>query len=94
MIQDYLAGEISICLGRLQRAATRDPGGQVARLRREVEDGPLAGLTTVVTHALAMADSLCWESLSRGDVVAFTCQARAAADLRQLSVCAHLIPDA
>jgi hypothetical protein len=44
-------------------------------------------------RALALADGLCWESLSCGDVAAFTRQAKASAVLHQFGVCAGLLPD-
>jgi len=91
--QDYLIGEVSVCLQRLEAAAGHEAIGDVVRLRREVEAGPLAGLAAAVARALAVADGLCWASLARRDTEAFTGQAQAAAELRQFAVCARLIAD-
>jgi hypothetical protein len=91
--QDYLIGEVSICLQRLEAAAGDEAVDDVARLRHEVEAGPPIGLTAAVARALAVADGMCWTSLGRGDAEAFTCQARASADLWQFGICARLIGD-
>src|SRR4030095_12353558 len=84
MTQQYLAGELSVLLARLQvadthQAAVRD----VAQLRREAETGPVTTLPSLVVRALALTDGLCWESLERGDPAAFTCQAAICAELRE-----------
>jgi len=92
LTQDYLIGEVSIFLQRLE-AAAGDEAVDVARLRHEVEAGPPTGLTAAVARALAVADGMCWASLGRGDAEAFTCQARASADLWQFGICARLIGD-
>jgi hypothetical protein len=91
--QDYLIGEVSICLQRLEAAAGHQAAGDVTRLRHEVEAGPAAGLAAAVARALAVADGMCWASLGRGDAEAFLGQARASADLRQFAVSARLIAD-
>jgi len=91
--QDYLIGEVSICLQRLEAAAGDDAVDNVARLRYEVEAGSPTGLTAVVTRALAVADGMCWVSLERGDAEAFICQSQASADLWQFGICARLIGD-
>jgi hypothetical protein len=91
--QDYLIGEVSICLQRLEAAAGHEAAGDVMRLRHEVEAGPPAGLTAAVARALAVADGMCWASLGRGDAEAFMCQARASEDLRQFATYARLIAD-
>jgi hypothetical protein len=62
------------------------------RLRHQVELGTPAGLGVAALCALALADGLCWESLSHDDTGAFTRQSKAAADLRQFGVCAQLLP--
>jgi hypothetical protein len=94
MTQQYIAGELSILLARLQ-AVTPDVSAArgVAALRREAETRPLTALTRVVAEALALDDGLCWDSLTRGDEAAFIRQARAGADLREFSVCAGLLTD-
>jgi hypothetical protein len=93
MTQQYLIGELSARLGRLEAAAAREAAPDVARLRQKVEHGPLAGLGPAAVQALALADGLCWQSLCRGDAAAFSRQAEISADLRQFSVCARLLPD-
>jgi len=92
MISDYLIGELSVRLEQLEAGA---PGAarDVARLRYQVESGPLAGLASAAVHALAMADDLCWDSLSRGDAAGFARQARVSSDLRLFAVCARLLAD-
>jgi hypothetical protein len=95
MTQDYLVGEMSICLQRLEAAtAERKAAAEVVRLRRQVETSPPSSLAAEVARALAVAQGLCWGSLTRGDAAAFERQARASAELREFAVCARLIADA
>jgi hypothetical protein len=92
--QDYLVGEMSICLQRLEAAtAERDAAADVVRLRRQVETSPPSSLAAEAARALAVADGLCWDSLARGDTAAFARQARASAGLREFGICARLIAD-
>jgi hypothetical protein len=94
MTQHYIAGELSLLLARLQASTTGQPCTRdVARLRQEAELGPLTGLASVAVRALNLTDGLCWESLGRGDTVAFTRQAAVCAELHQLGVCAGLLED-
>lgn len=93
MTQQYLIGEFSVCLERLQAATVREAAQDVARLRHQVEMGPPAGLGAAALRALALADGLCWESLSHGDMAAFTRQSKVSAELRLFGVCARLLPD-
>jgi hypothetical protein len=94
MTQEYLVGELSARLGQLQTVAphpaVRD---DVACLRRQVEDGPVARLAADLARALALADRMCWDSLSRGDALAFDRQAAVSADLRLFGACARLVDD-
>lgn len=92
MIWEYLAGELSVLLEKLQ-AATEPPAGDLAWLRHQVEDGPTSGLEAELARALAAADHLCWDSLARGDIDAFARQAPVCADLRTFGACAGLIDD-
>jgi hypothetical protein len=92
MIWEYLAGELSVRLEQLQ-AATDEPDDGLAQLRRQVEEGPETGLETELACALAMADRLCWDSVSRGDIEAFARQAPICENLRLLGVCAGLMDD-
>lgn len=94
MTEQYIIGELSLLLARLQAAAGSPASAcDVVRLRREAETCPLAALASVVLRALRLADDLCWDSLARGDIRAFTCQAEAGADLRRFGVCASLLAD-
>ena len=94
MTQQYIAGELSILLASLQAVAADETAARdVAGLRREAETWPVAALTRVVVRALALDDSLCWNSLARGDEAAFIRQALVGADLREFSVCAGLLAD-
>ena len=93
MTQQYLIGELSVRLEQLQAATAHDAAQHVARLRHQVETGPLTALGPATLRALALADVLCWESLSRGDMAAFARLAKVAAHLRQFGVCARLLPE-
>ncbi|MFF5212504.1 hypothetical protein [Streptosporangium sp. NPDC000396] len=95
MTQQYLAGELSLLLGQLQIVTTnKESERDVARLRFEAETVPIASLPSVVVRALTLTDTLCWESLSRADVVTFSRQAKICADLFDFGVCAGLLEDA
>jgi hypothetical protein len=93
MTQQHLIGELSVCLEQLQAVTGHHAAQDVARLRHQVEMSPPASLGVAALRALALADGLCWESLSCGDVAAFTRQAKASAVLHQFGVCAGLLPD-
>jgi hypothetical protein len=93
MTQQYLAGELSLRLARLQAVANQGSVREVAHLRREVETGPLTALTSVVIRALALTDGLCWDSLDRGNAAAFSQQAAISAELREFGVCAGLLEE-
>ncbi|MFD1936651.1 MULTISPECIES: hypothetical protein [Nonomuraea] len=89
MTQQYLAGELSLLLGRLQTATANDVSARaVGRLRHEAETQPIIALTLVARRALALTDTLCWESLARQDPAAFIRQAEISAALHELGVCA------
>jgi len=92
MIWEYLAGELSIRLEQLQ-AATDEPDDSLTHLRHLVEDGPETELDSELACALALADRICWDSVSRGDIDAFARQAPICENLRLLGVCAGLIDD-
>ncbi len=92
MIQDHLIGELSARLEQLQSAAgTR--AGDVTQLRQQVETWPVSWLAAETIRAMALADQLCWDSLSRGDTHAFDRQAAISADLRLFGVCAQLLDE-
>jgi len=95
MTQQYLAGELSVLLEQVQAVATTEAAGRDAwSLRQAAETVPVHALGWVTVRALALAERFCWDSLSRGDTVAFTRQAAAAAALREFGVCASLLRDA
>jgi hypothetical protein len=94
MTQQYLAGELSVLLARLQAAATNPAAVRdVAQLRRGAEIGPVTALPSMVARALALTNRLCWDSLERGDTLAFTCQAAICAELREFGICARLLEE-
>jgi hypothetical protein len=93
MTQEYLIGEVSVRLERLQECAGPGATRTLARLRQRVETEPLTLLAGKVPYALALADAACWTSLLAGDTAAFTRQAKLSAELREFGVCAHLLPD-
>lgn len=94
MTQQYLAGELSQILGDVQAAsATEACARQAWDLRHEAETEPVTALPSVAARALALTNSLCWESLARGDTAAFTRQAAICAELHEFGVCARLLDD-
>ena len=88
----YLIGELSVRLEQLQATAGQ-AAGDVADLRRQVEASPVTWLASETIQALALADRLCWDSLSRGDTSAFARQAAISADLHLFGVCARLLDE-
>jgi len=94
MTQQYLAGQLSVLLEKVQAAATTEAAGRDAwSLRQAVETGPVQTLGWMTVRALALTEQLCWDSLNRGDAAAFTRQAAAAAALREFGICAGLLAD-
>jgi hypothetical protein len=94
MTQQYLAGELSMLLARLQAQAPNQTAVRdVAQLRREAETKPVTALPSLVVRTLALTDRLCWDSLERGDPAAFTCQAAICAELRDFGICARLLDE-
>lgn len=93
MTQEYLVGELSILLARLQ--ALSDDDGLVqamGQLRSEVEDRGLGGLADVELRALETTDRLCWASLANGNLTAFEQIAEAGAELRDFGICSGILP--
>jgi hypothetical protein len=88
---EYLTGELSVLLEKLlavtQTASARD----VANLRYQVETEPATWLAAEMAQALALADQVCWDSLSRGDARAFDRQAAICTELYLFGACAGLI---
>jgi hypothetical protein len=94
MTQDYLIGELLARLERLQSAsASAGAVGDITRLLWRIETRPAAELRAETAQALAVADRLCWDSLSAGDMVSFDRQAAISADLRLFGVCARLLEE-
>jgi len=94
MTTQYVAGELSLLLARLQGVATNDARARdVGRLRHEAETRPLMTLPLVAVQALEMADRVCWDSLTRGDIAAFVHQAAVCAELWEFGVCADLLEE-
>lgn len=90
MTREYLTGELSVLLERLVAVTGTAAAHEVATLRYQVEAMPATWLTAEMTRALALADQVCWDSLSRGDVRAFDRQAVICAELRLFGTCAGL----
>ncbi len=93
MTRQYLAGELSARLERLQSVTSADHAEQVARLRGQVESCPLTWLAVAVRRALVLADGLCWDSLARGDTASFERLASASSELRLFGICARLLAE-
>jgi hypothetical protein len=94
MTRQYLAGELSVLLAHVQAVTTTEEAGRDAwSLRYAAENEPIRALPLVTLRALALAESLCWESLNRGDTAAFTRQAAVCAELHEFGVCAGLLID-
>jgi hypothetical protein len=95
MTRQYLVGELSVLLGHLQAATTTQAAGREAwGLRHAAETEPIQALRSVTVRALAFTESLCWDSLTQGDTVAFTRQAVVCAELHEFGVCAGLLKEA
>lgn len=94
MTQQYLIGELSQYLARLQAEVT-DPvsAGDAARLRRQAETWPLAAIGAITERSLELVSRVCWESLTRGDIRAFNRQADVGAELHQFGAEACLLDD-
>lgn len=93
MTRQYLIGELSVRLEQLQSVAAEGEVRDVACLRHEVETGGTSALGPAAARAIALADALCWRSLARGDIAAFSSQAGISAELRLFGVCARLLAD-
>ena len=92
MTQQYLAGELSVLLERVQAVTTTEAAGREAwSLRVAAETGPIQRLGCVTVRALGLIDRLCWDSLNRGDIWAFNRLAVAGAALREFGVCSGLL---
>ena len=95
MTRQYVAGELSVLLAHLQAVTTTEAARRDAwSLRHAAETEPIRALGSVTVRALALTDGLCWESLNRGDLAAFTRQAKVCAELHEFGVCAGLLEEA
>jgi hypothetical protein len=92
MTRQYVAGELSVRLEQLQ-AAGGSYAAAAARLREDAENSTPRELAAVLARALALADRMCWDELTGGEIARFRRQAEIAADLRCFGVCAGLITD-
>ena len=90
MSREYLTGELSVLLEKLVAVTGTAAARDVASLRYQVETRPATWLTAEMTRALALADQVCWDSLSRGDARAFDRQAAVCAELRLFGTCSGL----
>jgi hypothetical protein len=94
MTRQYLVGELSLLLARLQAVATDQASARdVAYLRRGAETGALTELASAAVRALELADRLCWDSLTRGDTAAFSRQASIGTELWEFGVCSRLLEE-
>jgi len=92
MTQQYLAGELSLLLARVQAVTTSEAAAREARaLRRAAETGPIERLWSVTACALAFTEGLCWDSLATGDAVLFSRQSVLCAELHEFGVCAGML---
>ena len=92
--QQYLAGELSLLLARLQATAAGQRAGQdIGALRREAESSPPAALGSVAERALRLGDAVCWGSVARGDLTIFDRAAEASAELYEFGVCSGLLAE-
>jgi hypothetical protein len=95
MTRQYLAGELSVLLAHVQAVTTTEAARCDAwSLRHAAETEPVQALPSVTVRALALAERLCWDSLTRGDAAAFTRQAAVCAELHEFGVCAGLLKEA
>jgi len=91
MTQQYIVGELSSLIGELQEVG----GGLLVYvlrdLRSRVEHSAVASLSPLISETVAAADTICWISLERGDLVAFSRQTATAAALHEFAVSAGLL---
>ena len=94
MTQQYLAGELSVLLSRVQAVTTTEAARRAAwSLRHAAETEPVHALGGVTVRALALTEGLCWDSLNRGDTTTFTRQAAVCAELHEFGICAGLLKE-
>jgi hypothetical protein len=93
MTTQYLIGDLSVLLARLQAEDGDQLGAPTVSLRHRLETLLPDELAPVVIRALAVVDRMCWKSLTRGDTDAFVRQAAIGADLAEFGECAGLLSE-
>jgi hypothetical protein len=93
MTQQYVIGELSLLLWRLQSAVNTETSAAIAALRYRGETGSRPALTDVAQSALKVADRACWDSLALGEVENFTRQSTISTELWEYGICAGLMED-
>jgi hypothetical protein len=88
--QQYIVGEFSALLARLEPTAQERLGEIAGNLRQEVECSPVSLLPRLAREALNLTDVICWFTLDHGDVCGFCRCAETAAALREFTACANL----
>jgi hypothetical protein len=92
MTRQYLAGELSVLLARVQAVTTGEAQlREVCSLRHAAETVPIEGLGSVALCALVFTEGLCWDSLAEGDAASFCRQSAACAELYEFGVCSGLL---
>lgn len=74
------------------QSAPGDCVAAVERLRHEVEHCPVWRLGPLAQEAMSLTDVVCWAALDTGDQSGFCRYATTAAQLRELSENAGLLP--
>jgi len=83
-----------VLLAQVQAVTTSAEAGREAWcLRSAAETQPVQRLGSVTLSAMAFTERLCWESLGRGDTIAFERQSAVCGELLQFGVCAGLLED-
>lgn len=92
MTVHYLAGEISAWLGDLDRLTT-DPvdAARVAELRNHTERSAPHELVGLVSEVVDTIDSICWASLTVGNIAEFDRQTVMARDFAEFACAANLL---
>lgn len=92
--RQYLAGELSLLLAQVQAVTTSAEARHEAWcLRCAAETQPLQRLGSITLCAMAFTERLCWESLGRGDAIAFERQSAVCGELHVFGVCAGLFEE-
>jgi hypothetical protein len=91
MTQQYIKGELSLCLEFCDEPGCF-VGPALSELRRRVEDAPLTELPELAREAVGLVEEVCWASLEAGDMAAFERGCDNGAQLHEFAVCAGLLP--